>query len=156
MTAINSEYLELYNLISQNGLELEFVEEQNQTEELCILAVKQDGRALEYVEHQTEEICILAVQQDGYALEFVNEEFLTEKICMIAIQQNGMALWHVKEQYQTDELCILAVQQNCYAIQHVLNKDIAEKIYGLAYLGNVMLGLNYQYISYEEANAQEI
>ena len=39
-----------------------------------LLAVTQDGWALEYVEEQTHEICLAAVQQNGYALEFVKDQ----------------------------------------------------------------------------------
>jgi len=51
-------------------------------------------------EEQTEEICKLAVQQDGYTLEYVKEQ--TEEICKLAVQQNGLALQYVKE--QTEEI----------------------------------------------------
>ena len=45
--------------------------------ELCLEAVKQYGRALEYVkeEFQTEDVCLEAVKQNGYALEYVKAEF---------------------------------------------------------------------------------
>jgi hypothetical protein len=35
-----------------------------QTEELCKLAIQQNGRAFKHVKEQTEEICKLAVQQN--------------------------------------------------------------------------------------------
>jgi hypothetical protein len=34
--------------------------------------VKQNGLALEYVKEQTPEICLEAVKQDGYALQYVD------------------------------------------------------------------------------------
>ena len=40
-------------------------------EEICLAAVKQNGRALEFVKNQTPEICFVAMKQDGRALEFV-------------------------------------------------------------------------------------
>ena len=57
--------------------ELQYIE--NQTEEMCLEAVKQNGYALEYVENQTEEICFEAVKQNGRALQFVKNQ--TENIC---------------------------------------------------------------------------
>ncbi len=45
----------------------------------CKLAVQQNGLALEFVEEQTEEICKLAVQQNWRALEFVKEQ--NEELC---------------------------------------------------------------------------
>jgi len=43
----------------------------NQTQELCIEALKQDGMTLKYVKNQTPEICMAAVKQDGYALKYI-------------------------------------------------------------------------------------
>jgi hypothetical protein len=50
------------NAVKQNGLALEFVE--HQTYEICLAAVKQNGLALEFVEHQTYEICLAATGGD--------------------------------------------------------------------------------------------
>lgn len=41
-------------------------------------AVKQNGRALEYVREQTPELCMEAVKQNGRALRFVQTEFISE------------------------------------------------------------------------------
>jgi len=54
---------------------------ENQTDELCKLAVQRNGCALGFVKNQTDEICKLAVQQDGYALGFVKN--LTDEICKL-------------------------------------------------------------------------
>jgi hypothetical protein len=51
-------------------------------EEICKLAVQQNGDALRYVKNQTEEICKLAVQQNGDALKYVKNQ--TEEICELA------------------------------------------------------------------------
>ena len=100
--------------VKQNGWSLQHVK--NQTEELCKLAVQQDGCALQYVKNQTEEICKLAVQQDGNALSFVKIE-QTEEICKFAVKQNGNVLQYVKN--QTEEICKLAIQQDGYALKYV-------------------------------------
>lgn len=44
-----------------------------QTPEICMVAVRQDGEALEYVRERTPEICIEAVKQNARALQFVHE-----------------------------------------------------------------------------------
>ena len=94
----------------------------NQTEEICKLAVQQFGGALKYVENQTEEICCLAVQQFGYALKYVKNQ--TEEICCLAVQQYGWALEYVKN--QTEKICCLAVQENVRALEYV--KEQTEEI----------------------------
>ena len=62
------EYIEK---VKQDGLYLKRIKK-NQTEAICLEAVKQNGLALEYVNKQTPEICLAAVRQNGKALEFVN------------------------------------------------------------------------------------
>ena len=107
---------QIVDLIKQDGLFLGCLKKEDQTEELCKLAVQQDGCALEFVENQTEELCKFSVQQDGYALSFVKIE-QTEELCKLAVQKNGLALEYVKN--QTEEICKLAVQQNGDALHYV-------------------------------------
>ena len=74
--------------------------------------MKQNGYALQYVREQTEEICLEAVKKDGYALRYVNEQ--TEEICLEAVKQNSDALQFVnknifgkKEEMTLSEVCKL-------------------------------------------------
>jgi hypothetical protein len=66
------------------------VEKQNQTDEICKLAVKQNGEALKYVENQTDEICKLAVQTNGCALKYVKNS--SKEIIEIALLKNINAI----------------------------------------------------------------
>jgi hypothetical protein len=52
----------------------------NQTEEICHLAVQQNGYALHYVKNQTEEICKLAVQKYYNAFKYIRNIVMQEKI----------------------------------------------------------------------------
>nr|QBK87597.1 MAG: protein of unknown function DUF4116 [Marseillevirus LCMAC201] len=99
--------------VKVNGLALKYVKVQ--TEEICLAAVQEYGRALESVKEQTSEICLAAVQRYGWALEFVKVQ--TPEICLAAVQQHRRALQYVKE--QTPEICMAAVQQNGGALCHV-------------------------------------
>ena len=105
--------------VKQNGLALEYVREQ--TQEICMEAVKKEGFALYYVKKQIPEICMQAVKQNGNALGYVEEQ--TPEICMEAVKQNGNALEWVKE--QTREICMEAVKQNLSALDYV-NKQITD------------------------------
>ena len=104
------EFIETYDDISQFIIQtpsnIRYIK--NQTEELCKLAVSQDGFALQYVQNQTEEICKLAVSQNGIAVIYVKNQ--TEELCKLAVSQNGIALQYV--QNQTEEICKLAVSQD--------------------------------------------
>ena len=116
---VENRYEKILYLIKIDGLFLNLLRKEEQTDDICKLAVKQNGLALDYVKNQTEDICKLAVQQIGGALRYVKEQ--TEELCKLAVQQHYSALKYVKE--QTEELCKLAVQQHpsalCYVPEHM-------------------------------------
>lgn len=56
------------------------------SDEICELAVRQNGLALQYVKNQTDKICKLAVQQYGFALQYVKNK--TNEIKVEAYKQN--------------------------------------------------------------------
>ena len=60
-----------------DGLNLQYIN--NQTEEICLAAVKQNGYALEFIKNQTEEICLAAIKRDADALKFVSSEMFKNK-----------------------------------------------------------------------------
>jgi len=60
---------EYLTTVRRNSNMLQFVK--NQTDEICLEAVKQYGWALQFVKKQTDEICLEAVKQNGNALQFV-------------------------------------------------------------------------------------
>lgn len=95
---------------------LEYIK--NQTEAICLVAVKKDGGALRYVENQTEKICLAAVKQNGWSLDHVQEQ--TEEICLAAVKNEGLAIQHVKN--QTEKICIAAVKNDHFAFNYVENQ----------------------------------
>src|SRR6185437_3267995 len=99
--------------VKQNGAALQYVKEQ--TPKICLAAVQQCGVSLKHVIVQTPEICLAAVKQNGSALRYVKEQ--TPEICLAAVKQNGFTLQYVKE--QTDEICLAAVIQYIHAKHYV-------------------------------------
>ena len=51
---------------------------QNQTQEICLEAVRKDGDVLEFVKKQTPAICLAAAKQNWKAFRFVKQEILDE------------------------------------------------------------------------------
>ncbi len=100
----------MIDIISEYPYELKYIK--NQTDEICKIAVKQEGYTLVYVKNQIDEICKIAVKQYGRALEYVKNQ--TDEICQLAVKEDGLALEYVKN--QTDEICQLAVMQDGRAI----------------------------------------
>jgi hypothetical protein len=155
----NLQYIE--KVVSRNGLELEFVTEQNenlckraikqniysyvfikdndirkklqnfvleqdnslfdfideQSEELCVSLLKNNGLVLQYIKDKNQKYCYLAVQQNPLALQYVNKENQTPELYQIAVRKNGLSLQYVKE--QNHDICILAIRQNPIALEYV-------------------------------------
>lgn len=51
------------------------ITKKEQTPDICMEAVKQEGKALDYVKEQTHEIFLFDVKQDRMALDLVKEDF---------------------------------------------------------------------------------
>jgi ribosomal protein L24E len=104
-----------FDSVKLNGLNLSDVK--NQTPEICLLAVSNDGRALLFVKNQTDEIALAAVKQQGYALERVKNQ--TPEIALAAVIENGLALQFVKN--ETRELVLAAINNDADAVYFVSN-----------------------------------
>lgn len=83
-----------------------------------------DGMTLKHVNRQTEDICVAAVKQNGKAIYYVREQ--TERICREAVKQDGTALVYVKK--QTSDICMEAFKQNKEAIKWVKDIDVMRYI----------------------------
>ena len=68
------------------------------SEELCMFGVHADWSTFELLEEQTEAICLEAVKQKGELLAYVQNQNL--QICLEAVKQNPDALRYVKELYR--------------------------------------------------------
>ena len=88
---------ELEKALARGDCSLQTIKEQ--TREMCLIAVRKDGRELEYVIEQSEEICLEAVKENCRALEYVKEQ--TEEICIEAVMSSPYALRYVKEATET-------------------------------------------------------
>jgi hypothetical protein len=56
--------------VKEDGCALQYVREQ--TEAICIEAIKQNEQALRFVIEQTDAICIEAVKRDKQSIQFIN------------------------------------------------------------------------------------
>ena len=113
--------ISVINSISENGLNIQY--SPKLTPELCMLAVKQNGLALQYIPAtiQTKELCEEAVKQNGLALVYVSMGLQSADIRKIAVQQNGFAIKYVGSANQTAELCKQAITQNVTALEFIFN-----------------------------------
>lgn len=113
------EYTDTLQLVKNNGMAIKRIADQ--TQELAVLAVKDDGYALKYVkeEFKTAEVCLIAVQNDGIALQFVPESLKTPEICLAAVTRDGLALEYVPD--KTPAIVAMAIKMDPQAVQFTIN-----------------------------------
>lgn len=152
---IPQEFLDeaLYKLfVNSNGLNLKYVpitlyeENPKLYKEIAILAIKQNHKALEFVEHSNllEELQPLsekiknnyddwteALKQDGYKLKDLPEDFINLGLVKTALNNTGEAIDFVPDNLKTEEICELAVEKFGDALAYVpvekRTKDICLK-----------------------------
>ena len=122
--------------IQKNGWGgLHFVPEDKITPEMCLLAVRMNGWALELVpEHmKTYEICFVAVCNRGGTLRYVPENKITPQLCLEAVRTSGYALLFVPWRMMTPELCLAAVQYHGSALMFVPEYLLTDEIIETAF-----------------------
>ena len=109
--------------VKENGWALEYISEDKKTDKLCEIAVRQNGSILQHVpeDKKTDQLCEIAVRQNGYGyvLNYVPKNKQTYDLCKIAVQQKGWSLKYVPDDIKTDELCKIAVKQDGESIYFV-------------------------------------
>ena len=132
-TTLPNPYLEK---ISQDGLYIKELNTSEQSEEIKLAAVKQNGLSLKYIKKQNNNLCKEALKQNPFALRFVLNQ--NDELCKEALSKSGLALEFVKN--KTEELCLLALQQSPQAIRYVpsylLSNCIDLSNYVLIYTNN--------------------
>lgn len=105
----------------------------NQTEDICLEAVKINAESLMYIKNQTEKICLEAVKKSGRVLIWVKNQ--TDTICRIAIQKNPLYLEDVLN--QTPEICLEAI--SIYDYEDTITPTVLThvKIVDKKYLNNI-------------------
>lgn len=69
-------YEEVLEAVKKDGALLKYIHGGNQSEELCLVAVRQNGDLLQFVKLQTEEIVKAALAQCDGAKQYVDDKFL--------------------------------------------------------------------------------
>lgn len=92
-----------------------------QSNPLCRVAIEQNCDAFQYVKNKTHDLCLLALKYDGKLLKYIEEIDQTYEFCIEAIKQNPDALKYVLS--QTQELCDFAIKLDCCTITLIKNPD---------------------------------
>lgn len=106
--------------VAADGLNLRYIDAEDQTDELCLAAVQQNGMAYQYVAvaRQTEQIKKAAIAQNGLALQFIPDLSGSIVDCSGAVRNNGLALEFVSPDIRGD-LAKAAVNQNIFSLKFV-------------------------------------
>jgi hypothetical protein len=117
-----SKYAKYIAAVKVDGMILELISKKNQTDELCLEAVKKTGLALQFVKKQNQEVCSVAVKKCACALKYVKPRFQTYDMCLEAVKVDGYTLKYVKPRFQTRELCLEAVKKDGSVLEFVRNQ----------------------------------
>lgn len=91
-------YVELssdYNflIVRRYGYAIKYIDEQS--EELCNMAMRQDYNNIKYIKNPNSKMKEYALSKNGLLLQFINDP--SDKEICISLKQNGMAIIHVKD-----------------------------------------------------------
>jgi len=122
-TSKEYKFIKKLNVESKDkNFNLLFVPEDEQTREMVLKAVEQEGYALQFANEEfknDKDIVLAAIKQEGYALQFASEKLKNNKyIVLEAVKQNGYALEFASEKIKNDkDIVLVAVKQAGYALQ---------------------------------------
>jgi hypothetical protein len=119
----------IYNIyitaIDNNPCSIRHVKEQ--TDELCLRAVRQNGEALKYIDKdkKTEILYMEAInEKSSHSLYYIEDDEITYDMCVKAVTIDGYNLKYVPEDKITNELCLIAIDSYTYAIEFIPDNRI--------------------------------
>lgn len=121
-------------LVKYNGTFMMFIDEDDQTEELCLSSVGATQSALKYISHnkittriidaflkknvmnfqdipdhmKTPSMCLQVVSKSGLMLEYVPREMITREMCISALREFPRSIKYVPKELMTEEMRILS------------------------------------------------
>ena len=69
---------------------------ENATFEMQMLAVQQNGKTLMLIGEKSLELCLAAIKNNGRALKYIHKNQQTIQLCMEAVKQNCKAIQYIK------------------------------------------------------------
>lgn len=97
--------------VATNGLVIAYIDHRDQTLELALIAVNNNGLALKNLSPElisNYQICEAAVRNNPFSLKYINNQ--SDEICLLAVSINGEALEFVKS--QTPRISVVAFRNN--------------------------------------------
>ncbi len=92
---------------------------EDQTKELCEIALRKDGLALQFIFENPEQYYDIAIEKTPLAIQFVKNQ--TSRLCRKAVRKNGLAIQYVKDKELS--VCLLAIRQNPLSLKFIENQS---------------------------------
>jgi hypothetical protein len=118
--------------VTQNWKALQYVPASKQTETLCRVAIDKNWRALEYMQpgaEWTENLCLAAVIQDRQAFQYLPLLLLTETFYLKAVKQDWRALECIPEEKLSEIICLKAIEKDWWALLKIPAERRTETLY---------------------------
>jgi hypothetical protein len=139
--------------VSGHWYMLKHIDPQFKTHGVCMDAVGQSGRALQFVEkgglekEELFEICETAARKSPEAIRWVKDEFGFDgrdmaALCVAAVKSDVSALRYMKEEWKTQAVLERAVEESGLALEHVKPEDRSAELCAKA-VGNNPFALKY-------------
>lgn len=98
--------------------------------DLCMLAVKADGRAYYYVPDaiKTKELSEIAINSAPWVPKEVPEDFITEDMCLKAVRYSGYEIEAIPQKLLTREMVLIALQDKGQELEHIPAEMLDEEL----------------------------
>lgn len=93
----NYTYKQYLRFVEYNGKCLQYIPNEHHTDELCMVAIKQNPKSLKFIEDQSEKLCIYAIQQSLWKMPYM--QFIknfTEDIYVALYKSNKKSISQFK------------------------------------------------------------
>lgn len=149
---------EIIKSLKKDASTLQYVKEEEQTHDVCVMSIVRHPRNLRHVINQTDALCLLAIQLNYHAFSYVHEK--SEFLALEAIKIDGRAatflnhdnfnydfylkcariqgdvLQHIPFKYLNEEICQAAVAHKWEALALIPLEILTEKMVITAYEQN--------------------
>lgn len=88
---------EIISSIKENPSFIRKISIKDQTEDLCLLAVRQQGTAIRHIHNQTPKICLAAIKQNPLVLGFIKNK--SYSVCIANLMRTPHALYYLNKVY---------------------------------------------------------
>lgn len=130
----------IHTSVKTDGYSIRFVPKQYITDALLKLALKTDGSVIRYIDNQSEEMCLDAIKILPKAIKYVKEP--TYEMCYAAIKKDGNALIDIPQDMYTTVMVRMAIK-NAPSIIRILPERFRTEAYYLFAVKCDGLALNY-------------